>query len=391
MFPVTCKMPLACINVEMTTEPHSGYTLTIGEDNTSINKREVLVEASYPMQTSFLQLVGIREINIVARSKAEEAKQNIEISMVLDLSGSMRGSRINAMRPAAKSFLNRLLRDETKDYTSVTLIPYAGQVSVGKKVFDSLTKGATSSVRKHDRSSCMGNLDKTFSEAIPTFNEAEQVPQFSTWIAGSNTGFDPWNCPTEETSVTFMSNDRSYLGSQIDSFHMFDGTATQIAMKWGLHALDPKFRPVLKSLKKDGAIDLNSDFANRPADYDDKGTMKFIVLMTDGEVVGQFRPTTGLAVNEQPKDNTEKGKTIKQMVDAKTNLDMMSKACAAAKSHGIVIYAVGFEVAAGDANFLSKLKGCASSSSHYYDAKSSNLNNVFQNIASSIEQIRLVN
>lgn len=68
---------------------HSGYTLTIGEDNTSINKREVLVEASYPMQTSFLQLVGIREINIVARSKAEEAKQNIEISMVLDLSGSM--------------------------------------------------------------------------------------------------------------------------------------------------------------------------------------------------------------------------------------------------------------------------------------------------------------
>ena len=79
------------------------------------------------------------------------------------------------------------------------------------------------------------------------------------------------------------------------------------------------------------------------------------------------------------------------MVDAKTNLDMMSKACAAAKSHGIVIYAVGFEVAAGDANFLSKLKGCASSSSHYYDAKSSNLNNVFQNIASSIEQIRLVN
>jgi hypothetical protein len=367
---------------------HSGYSLTIDE-GTAVNKRVVSATAEFPMETTFLYLVGIRSIDVVAHSKAEEAKRNIEISMVLDVSGSMTGSRMNALRPAAKSFINRLLRDETKDYTSMNLIPFAGQVSVGEKAFDALVQGATKPVRQHDKSSCFGNLDTKFSEAIPDFEVAEHVPQFSTWVVGTNKGFDPWSCPTEETSVTFMSNDRDALSEQVDGFHMFDGTGTHIAMKWALHGLDPKFRDTLKTIQKNSTIKINSTFANRPANYHDSDTLKLIVLMTDGEVVPQFRPNTGKAVNDQPQNANEKNKTIEQKVSSTVAIDRMTDACDAAKGHGIVIYAVGFEVSGG--NFLSKLKGCASSPSHYYDAKSSNLNAVFQNIASSIEQLHLTN
>lgn len=367
---------------------HSGYSLMIDE-GTAVNKRVVSATAEFPMETTFLYLVGIRNINVVAHSKAEEAKQNIEISMVLDVSGSMTGSRMNALRPAAKSFINRLLRDETKDYTSINLIPFAGQVSVGEKVFDALVEGATKPVRQHDKSSCFGNLDTKFSEAIPDFKAAEHVPQFSTWTVGTNKGFDPWNCPTEETSVTFMSNDRDALSEQVDGFHMFDGTGTHIAMKWGLHGLDPKFRDTLKTIQRNSTIKINSTFVNRPADYNDINTLKLIVLMTDSGVVPQYRPNTGKAVNSQPQSDNEKNKTIVEKVSSTVAIATMTDACDAAKGHGIVIYAVGFEVSGGD--FLSKLKGCASSPSHYYDAKSSNLNAVFQNIASSIEQLHLTN
>jgi hypothetical protein len=304
----------------------------------------------------------------------------------------MRGGRIAAMVPAAKSFITRLIRPETKDYTSMSLVPYAGQVSLGQAAFDALSFGGA--VRTHDKSSCFGNLETTFSAAIPDFTAAEHVPQFSTWLVndwknankGYTPGFDPWNCPTEETSVTFLSNDADYLTKQIDGYHMFDGTATHIAMKWGLHLLDPAFKPSIRKMAENGGPTIVSKFADRPSPFDDGETLKVIVLMTDGEIVAQQRPKSGLPVNDQPTT----GGTTQQKVNAGKAMDLMSSACQAAKNNGVVVYAVGFDVQTASASFLTKLRACASSPSHYYDAKTTDLNSIFQNIAGSIERVHLV-
>ncbi len=369
----------------------SSYTLTVDEAK-ALNSSVITAEIAYEMPTTFLSMIGVETLDVVARARAEEKRERIEISLVLDLSGSMRGARISAMVPAAKSFITRLVRPETKDYTSMSLVPYAGQVSVGKAAFDALATGGTG--RKHDKSSCFGNLDTTFSTTIPDFTTAEHVPQFSTWLVndwknankGYTPGFDAWNCPTEETSVTFLSNDPDYLTHQIDGYHMFDGTATHIAMKWGLHLLDPAFKPSLKKMAGNGGPTVVSKFDDRPSPFNDGETLKVIVLMTDGEIVAQQRPKSGLPVNDQP----TVGGTNQEKVSGGKAMDLMSAACLAAKNKGVLIYAIGFDVQTASASFLTKLRGCASSPSHYYDAKTSDLNAIFQNIAGAIERVHLV-
>ncbi|MFC3692936.1 TadE/TadG family type IV pilus assembly protein [Chenggangzhangella methanolivorans] len=360
------------------------YRLTVSETKT-VSSRAVTGSVALDIKTSFLGVARIPTMSVKAAGAAEEAFKDIEISFVLDLSGSMRGARINAMRPAAKNFIAQLLTPKTKDYTSINLIPFAGQVNVGHAAYNAF---AGASARKHDKSSCFSVLEPTYTESIPDFPTQDQVPQFSTWVVGTNTGFDPWNCPTEETSISYVSNDAAALQAKIDEYHMFDGTATHIAMKWGLHLLDPGFRSILLKAKLAGVSLAPAQFANRPAAYSDK-TLKVIVLMTDGEVVGQFRPKSGEYVNEQPV--TKSPDSNKQILSASTNLSNMSAACAAAKAHGVVVYTIGFEVNGSDPNFLSKLKACASSPDKFYEAKTSDISRIFQDVARSISPLRLTN
>jgi hypothetical protein len=157
-------------------------------------------------------------------------------------------------------------------------------------------------------------------------------------------------------------------------------------MKWGLHALDPAFNKTLKDMAVHGGPAVDKKFEHRPVAFNDLETAKVIVLMTDGEIVAQQRPKSGLPVNEQP---TKDG-TTEQKVSAGKAMDMLVAACTAAKNSGIVIYTVGFDVNTASASFLEKLRGCASSPSHYYDAKVSDLNSIFQNIAGAIERVHLV-
>ncbi|MGA0531924.1 pilus assembly protein TadG-related protein [Hansschlegelia sp. KR7-227] len=361
------------------------YALSISEKRTAIS-RTVTATATQRRPTSFLKLARIDELPIVASGSAEESYKNVELSLVLDLSGSMRlNSRITAMRPAAKSFIATLLAGTAKDYTTISLVPYAGQVNVGFAAFDSFAGSTT--YRKHDKSSCFGIVEKTYTPAIPDFTKAEHVPVFSTFLVGKNEGFDPWNCPTEETSITYFSNDAKLLQDKIDAYHMFDGTATQIAMRWGLHLLDPAVKPLMNSAAAQGVKLIPAGFSDRPAPFHDGKTLKVIVLMTDGEVVAQQRPTSGLPVNPQP---TKSG-TTKQVLSQSDALNAMVGACADAKLKGVVVYTIGFDTNGESAAFRQKLKACASSPEKFYEAKTSDINAIFQDVARSIYPLRLTN
>ena len=68
--------------------------------------------------------------------------------------------------------------------------------------------------------------------------------------------------------------------------------------------------------------------------------------------------------------------------------------CTAAKSRGVVIFTIGFEIdridtASGRERARELMGGCASSPTHYFDVKSVSIAEAFANIASQIEQLRL--
>lgn len=358
-------------------EAQQDLDLTVNETVTA-NSKKVSAEATISYETVFLRLAGIRSIEIPASAVAEERRQNIELSLLLDISGSMRDNGgIVQLKPAADNFIDAILRDDVKNVTSVNLIPFAGQVNVGKDVFDFLIGG--SGKRQHNWSSCFELQESDFNTGMPDFTKRSQVPHF-TYYNYETPGKQPWWCPTDDTAMTFMSNDAAALKKKIDSLNVFDGTGTAYAMKWGSLLLDPTIRPYMKTAAAANIVPTN--FRDRPADYTDPDTIKFIVLMTDGQIGFQPRPKNGETYLYQPTQSSN----FKELFSQSKAQSQLDKVCSAVKASGVTVFTIGFKLSDAVA---AKLAECASSPSHAYRADGLNIADAFKSIATAIQKIKL--
>ncbi len=344
-----------------------------------LNQRIVKASASYQINTAFIKLVGVDKLTVNATSTAQEAKQNIEMSLMLDMSGSMNdNNRIKNLKAAAETFIDQMLTKETKDYTTISIVPYAGHVNVGAAVFDKL--GGS---RFHSNSSCfeLGETNAAYGADPMTFKGAAQVPQFTQWNSDKNKQkvMRPWWCPMESTAITYLSNDAEALKTTIRGLEMHDGTGTQNAMQWGYTLLNPAGKNVINAAIAAGKMD--SKFANRPAAFNDADTMKVIVLMTDGAITEQFRPKD---YNRDP--NLAPDNKIVSYPDA--NATRLANVCTKAKSKGITIFTIGFEVSKST-SATKQMTDCASSAAHYYPTSGAGITDAFKSISISIKKLRL--
>lgn len=128
--------PIAVVNDYMDkaglSEVLSDVTVEQGD-----NYRTVTASGRGTMDTIFLHMSGFDTMTAPARSAAEEKIANVEISLVLDISGSMRfNNRMDQMKPAAQAFVNKVMTDNTNGVTTLSLVPFAGQVNPGDILFD---------------------------------------------------------------------------------------------------------------------------------------------------------------------------------------------------------------------------------------------------------------
>lgn len=65
------------------------------QSSSFFDRREIAVDASIQIDTIFLRIVGINALTINRLAEAIEQSKNIEIAMVLDISSSMGGARID--------------------------------------------------------------------------------------------------------------------------------------------------------------------------------------------------------------------------------------------------------------------------------------------------------
>jgi len=73
-----------------------------------------------------------------ATGAAEERVSNVEIAMVLDVSGSMgSNNRMPRLKTAANEFIDTVLQDDTEDLVSVSIVPYDEGVSLGSGFYNS--------------------------------------------------------------------------------------------------------------------------------------------------------------------------------------------------------------------------------------------------------------
>ena len=222
-------------------------------------------------------------ISMHAFSEAEERVNNVEISMVLDISGSMgEGDKIRQMRDAASVFVDSVINDSTQDLVSVSIVPYSEHVSAGPEI---MSKFSVNHV--HNYSHCLEFTQSDFdTTSIGQWSNGnlktyQQVQHFY-W------GNTSWNqrtapvCPNGQyEDIEAFSQDANALKYKISRHVPRGSTSIFAGMKWAAALLDPSFRSVNASLASDG--DTDPVFANRPADFDDYETLKTVILMTDGQ------------------------------------------------------------------------------------------------------------
>ena len=104
------------------------------EPTVHVQGNEIIVGGSAYYGTFFLHVIGIEQIEVAAETEVTKVLgNNIELALVLDVSGSMNNfSKINDLRNAAKSLVETVVYDDQSEYYSkIAIVPYGVAVNVG--------------------------------------------------------------------------------------------------------------------------------------------------------------------------------------------------------------------------------------------------------------------
>lgn len=252
-----------------------------------VNARTVTATAEVHLDTLLLHLVDIESLKVSTLGAATESKGDIEIALVLDNSGSMgddNDKRLKLLKPAAKEFVDTVVRQDGEDgTTTISIVPFATQVSAGPELLSRLK--VTS---EHDTSDCVTFSDSDFlSTGISTTatlsRTAHHDPYYKEWSVWESA----WICPVwSSRDIMAWSSNADALKTRIEAMKASGWTSIELGTKWGLALLDPSLRTVLSSMVDDGLVD--EEMRGQPFDYGRQNTLKFLVVMSDGENTRQW-------------------------------------------------------------------------------------------------------
>lgn len=259
------------------------YTLTVSVDE-GVNFRTVNASATLTQNSLFLNMVGIETLNVLTAGIAEERIQKLEVSLVLDVSGSMgSNSKLPNLKVAAKDFAQALIDAGRVGKVAISIIPYNGTVVVGNRLAREYNL-----TDEHDYSTCVRFDDEDFSTAslLPS-QSIERLAHFDYQTSNASSPIPQPLCATGTRSAILpFSTSINAIKAHIDGLSAGGWTASDIGMKWGVSLLDPSAREVLTSMIVTNEAD--QLIAGRPVAYSDRDTLKVIILMTDGDNTNQY-------------------------------------------------------------------------------------------------------
>lgn len=203
--------------------------------------------------TKFIHAGGLgpNSLNVGIESEVNYSKFDVELALVLDVTGSM-SQEIGDLRDAAEEVVDTLIPDGTVDgKVRISVVPYSVGVNLGSYA-SIATNGASS---------------KCATERVGS----EQLTDASYTIEpigdGSGT-YRSQDCSNSE--ILPLSDDRGDLLDNIRNLTTDGYTAGQTGIGWGWYTLSPNW---------DGLWPMDSE----PAAYNDDDVLKFALIMTDGD------------------------------------------------------------------------------------------------------------
>lgn len=344
-------------------------------------------EAGAPAQCSVsgwqCQKLTIKSSSLVQASMQDK---HVEMSLMLDVTGSMSGQKIVDLKLAAKDLIDIILPNSTIDAKSrIALVPFAEAVNVGTTVAPQVYGPVQSSCPNNSP----GCVNFTFNQAGGGSNDWG-TRQLSTSCVVARQGSDKWtdaspssspvdkaylktdgSCGLVNTSdvevnlVTPLDADKVELKQRIDKLALSGSTAGHIGTAWAWYMLSPNWGYLYPA-------------ANRAKPYGST-VLKFAVLMTDGDYNTQYCKGAEAKDSLFPKINCNG--------DGANADDFAAHLCSDIKDKGITVYTVGFQTSTAAANML---RDCATSVAHFYPASDGNaLRMAFRDIALKVSAIRL--
>jgi hypothetical protein len=152
-------------------------------------------------------------------------------------------------------------------------------------------------------------------------------------------------------------------------------THVNLGAVWGWRMLSPRWRGYW-----------GGDMAayNLPLNYKTPRMSKALVLMTDGDNTMNSSDYTAYGLLAEKRLGTDNATKAEDALDAR-----LAQVCASAKSAGVVIYSVAFDIPRGST--IEKLmQGCASKLEFYFPAgDEAALNAAFRTIGDSLSNLRV--
>ena len=266
-----------------------------GEDDVliTLNTAKVTVNTSVDVDTYLMKLVGVDTLSAAAGATAEKRVPKLEIALVLDVSGSMRGSKLTNLKSAAKQFVTTILNSADPGDAVISIVPFSFGVTPSDTMYDALAVRET-----HDKSTCIVFQGSDFADTAiipapsvgtPTKEYAQQIYTSRYDNSGQfNTLNSSWrSCYTDDYfRVLPYSVSESDLHAKIDSLEADGNTSGHLGIKWAAGLLDPAFRPVTQALI--AANEVDSALSNVPAQYNELATQKVVVMMGDGKNTSSY-------------------------------------------------------------------------------------------------------
>lgn len=260
--------------------------------------RIVSATAKAEVKTQFMHMNGVDKLMAPASATAEESIGGVEVSLVLDVSGSMRSnSRLSNLKIAAKNFVDEMSKNSEDGKLSISVVPYATQVSMPEFMFDGMD---VDEVQEH--SHCLNFQGDDFNSTSVTLKPEsgantpatyKQTMHFDVWDDFDGRDNDPMELvrsPTCEDAtsreILLLEKNPTTLKTFIQNLSADGNTSIDVGMKWGAALVDPSMQPLIKDLSTAGHV--NTAFKERPHGYNDGETLKVIVLMTDGQNTNQY-------------------------------------------------------------------------------------------------------
>jgi len=346
------------------------------------------------IKTPFLQLANIDKLPLISSSETEFSKaelavggnggENIEISMMLDVTGSMAGQKLRDLKDAAKDLINIIVWDDQAKFTSkVALVPFSEDIRLPTTTALNNARGtslpATKTVsfggwwggpsQTYYLSDCV--VERTgsqkYTDAAPGSGQyvmghyTENYTSSGGWWGG---GTRQGVCSIPQgAEVMALTNDKTSLLSKVENLSASGGTAGHLGTAWAWYTLSPNW----SSLWSTGS---------KPAAYGTDNLHKIAILMTDGEYNTQYN-SNGVSASSSQAANGSSATQARAL-------------CTAMKQKGITVYTVGFDLGGHNSESYQTLYNCATDPSKFYPADDGEqLKQAFRDIALKLSSLYL--